>query len=252
MANYTIYFSPTGGTKKVADALVAHLKGVYQEIDLCKEGAHAAFQKEDVCLVSVPSYGGRVPAIAIERLQMLSGNGAKAILNCVYGNREWEDTLTELQDTLEGQGFCCVAAIAAVAEHSIFRQFAAGRPDLDDQKQLAAFAEQIQNVLDKAAFGKLELAGSHGTYKEYHGVPLQPVASADCTGCGHCAAECPVQAISSEDPHVTNPETCISCMRCIAVCPKQARGCDAAFLNGMAEKMAPVLSGHKENHLFLS
>ena len=32
-------------------------------------------------------------------------------------------------DTVQNAGFRCAAAIAAVAEHSIMRQFAAGRPD---------------------------------------------------------------------------------------------------------------------------
>ena len=46
-------------------------------------------------------------------------------------------------------------------------------------------------------------------------------------------------------------EKCISCMRCVSICPKHARGCDAQLMELLAEKMAPVLSGHKRNHLFL-
>ena len=101
MSNYNIYFSPTGGTRKVADILVKNLAGEYQEIDICKEIAPIEMEPQDVCVISVPSYGGRVPAIAISRLKKISANGAKAILNCVYGNREWEDTLTELQVFIE-------------------------------------------------------------------------------------------------------------------------------------------------------
>ena len=115
MANYNIHFSPTGGTKKVADILVSAFGETWQEIDLCREVAPVTLSAEDVCLVSVPSYGGRVPTIAIQRLQAICVNVAKTVLNCVYGNREWEDTLTELQDTLEAQGFVCAAAVAAVA-----------------------------------------------------------------------------------------------------------------------------------------
>ena len=103
---------------------------------------------QDLCLVAVPSYGGRVPGVNAERLRRITGNGAKAILVCVYGNREWDDTLTELQDVLEALGFVCVAAVAAVAEHSMFRQFAAGRPDREDAAQLSAFAGKIREKLD--------------------------------------------------------------------------------------------------------
>ena len=113
--NYNIYFSPTGGTKKVADILVSNLGGEFCDVDICRDIESMTLQADDVCLVSVPSFAGRVPQIAIKRIKKITANGAKAILNCVYGNREWDDTLTELQDTIEACGFVCVAAIAAVA-----------------------------------------------------------------------------------------------------------------------------------------
>lgn len=250
--NYNIYFSPTGGTKKVADVLVKGIGREFQEIDLCREPETMELKEEDVCLISVPSYAGRVPGIAIERIRKITAKGAKAILNCVYGNREWEDTLTELQDTLEACGFVCVAAVAAVAEHSILRQFAAGRPDTDDAKQLMEFAEKIVEKLEAGVYGELKLEGSHGTYKEVSkGGPFKPEASEACGACGICAEACPVGAISKEDPRKTDKEVCISCMRCVTFCPKHARDFDPAFMQMMGEKMAPALGGHKENYLFM-
>ena len=44
--------------------------------------------------------------------------------------------------------------------------------------------------------------------------------SDDCISCGACAAECPVEAISSGNgKFVINPEVCISCGLCANVCP---------------------------------
>lgn len=251
MSNYNIHFSPTGGTKKVADILANALGGNDQEIDLCRDMEPMTLTQQDICLISVPSYGGRVPGIALARLKAITANGAKAVLVCVYGNREWEDTLTELQDTLESRGFICAAAVAAVAEHSIFRQFAAGRPDADDTAELMDFAQKIQDKLKLGKFSPLDLAGNHGTYKEYGGVPFKPEGNRKCVNCGLCAAACPVSAIPAENPRKTDTDKCISCMRCVSLCPQHARDLNALVMKGAAAAMAPKLGGHKANHLFL-
>ena len=145
MSIYAIYFSPTGGTEKIV-TFIAEQFGVYQSIDLCEKTSDLTndFSEEDLCIIGVPSFGGRVPAIALERIKALSGNNATAILITVYGNRAYEDTLIELEDTLIEKNFTCQAAIAAIAEHSIMHQFATGRPDQNDLTELASFAQKIK------------------------------------------------------------------------------------------------------------
>ena len=123
MRLYDIVFSPTGGTKKVSALLTGALEGEAALVDLTgsKQDFHAVqLTQEDVAVIAVPSYGGRVPAVAVERLTRVNGQGARAILVCVYGNRAYEDTLVELEDAAKQAGFRVIAAVAAVATHSSF------------------------------------------------------------------------------------------------------------------------------------
>ena len=44
-----------------------------------------------------------------------------------------------------------------------------------------------------------------------------------CLGCGACASECPVEAISEDDgKYVIDPEKCLECGACAGVCPVEA------------------------------
>ncbi len=49
------------------------------------------------------------------------------------------------------------------------------------------------------------------------------VISDECTNCGACEAECPVEAISEKkDKRVINADECTDCGACAAVCPVDA------------------------------
>ena len=248
MALYCVCFSPTGGTKKCADLLSAGL-GSARHIDITVHSAPQAFCADDICVVAVPSYGGRVPAIATERLRTFRGNGAKAIAMVVFGNRAVDDALLELKNELDAVGFVTVAGVEAVTEHSIVRSFGAGRPDDDDAAELLSFAEKIRKKLSGGETG-VEMPGNF-PYKPYGANPLKPTGSENCDNCGLCAKECPVGAIDPAMLKAVDAAACISCMRCVTLCPIGARGVPQDALEAAAGRMAAVCGGHKNNALYL-
>lgn len=192
----------------------------------------------------------RGPAVAIERLGHITGHGARAILVCAYGNRAYEDTLVELVDATKQAGFQVIAAVAAIAEHSIARQFATNRPDTQDAQQLSAFAKQIQDKLSSGNTAELSIPGNR-PYKKSGGAGMVPKPTKECTKCGVCAHECPVQAIDTGNPKKVDEKVCISCMRCINVCPHSARRVNPAMLSAVGFALKKVCSKRKENELFI-
>lgn len=248
-------FSPTGGTQKVADSITEVWNNEVQKVDLTdsdKDFSSINVQNEDLVLVAVPSFGGRVPAVAGERLARIKGNEAKCVIVCVYGNRAYEDTLIELKDTAEKSGFSVIAAIAAVAEHSIMHQYAAGRPNQEDIKILHGYSENILNKFNACDSSKAPITvPGNSTYKKAGAGGIVPKAGKNCTVCGLCTAKCPVKAIDINNPKETDSKKCISCMRCVSTCPENARKVNNALVKvaGLAMKKACLIK--KECELYI-
>ena len=248
MNTVEIIFSPTGGTEKVAHIIGRHWSESTAKIDLSNpiiDFSKCAISKEDQVLIAMPSFGGRAPAVAIQRLKKIAGNGAKCTLVCVYGNRAYEDTLVEMEDAAKESGFRVVAAVAAVAEHSIMPQYAAGRPDASDKKQLEQFAEQIAGKTEAA----VSIPGNR-PYKKAGGAGFVPKPSKNCVKCDVCVKNCPVQAIDPEKL-TADSKKCIACMRCVKQCPHNARKVNGAMVSVAAMAIKKACSVRKENELFL-
>lgn len=242
-----IYFSGTGSTKKVLECFLSSWEHEYQLVsipyDQCKN-----FNQEDVCIVAVPSYGGRVPSVASEFLEQLYGNKTPVILIVTYGNRNYDDTFIELKDIMSNQGFTVVGAMAVICEHSIMHQFAQGRPDSKDLKQIAADAVILKEHLN--FFKEVELPGNR-PYRDYNGVPLKPTAADVCNKCGLCVKSCPTGAILNNNPKQIDKSKCISCMKCVTICPKQARKVSKLLLKIASITLKKECQKRKENEIFI-
>ena len=242
------HFSPTGGTKKVADAIAAGFNTPVVELDLTQENPAITLGENDALMAVLPVFAGRVPQISLERLSGLKGNGQKAVAVVVYGNREFDDALLETRDALEANGFRVIAAAAFIAEHSMLRSIAAGRPDAQDEALCREFAADVMAKPDDAA--SVHVPGNI-PYKELKPSAFHPAANENCARCGICAEQCPVGAIPMDAPGKIRNDLCINCMRCVDVCPQHCRALPDAFQTMITQMLNQNAAGYKNPVIFL-
>lgn len=252
-----VCFSPTGSSRALAEVIAGEFPAAVQIIDITPYAARSCsmnFSPDDLVIFSVPVYGGRVPAPAAETIAQMHGNHTPVILTAVYGNRDYDDALLELRDTVVANGFIPCAAAALIAEHNIMHSVGSGRPDDSDLMQVRRFSKQVQEKLsatsDAQQLHPFSIKGNH-PYRSFGGFPLKPAASSACVKCGTCVPLCPVGAIPRNAPDTTQTEICISCMRCIKICPQHARALDQAFLAEKEKGFYEKCSARREPEFYL-
>ncbi len=244
---YAIYFSPTYNTERVCKYFC---DGEYNSIDLCKENIDLKLNSDDIAVIGVPSYSGRVPELALKRLEGIKGDNTRCILISSYGNRASEDTLIELNDFVKKNGFVPIAGMELVGAHSIFKDVAKDRPDGLDFKDYAGFKIMIKEKLRNNEMTLTTLPGAF-PYKEVKPSSLIPETGEDCVNCGDCYRACPAKAISKEDPRIIDPSLCAHCMRCTVVCKFNQKFINPKVYDAMLERLAPKFLGRKSNNLYI-
>ena len=255
---HVIYFSPTHTSARIAHALVEGM-GItaYHETDLTYRTPDAEEHIDDeLAIIAVPVYAGRVPAVALERLRYFKGNNTPAVAVVLYGNRDFDDALLELTDTLTAQGFIPFAAGAFIGEHSFSRPefpVAEGRPDEADLAAAMHFGEEALAKLNAVTtFEDLSVPTVRGNrpYKAPRAAQAQSPAwdASLCTFCETCTEVCPVDAIRLEGDEIrSDAERCLKCCACVKECPTGALTFDTPFSAMLAKNCA----ARKEPEVFL-
>lgn len=220
-----IYFSATGTTAKIVDAIAEGTDIAERttcKIINCPQDI-VSIPNDELVVFGVPVFSGRVPEIAKTALNKIKGNNTYAIIVCVYGNREFDDALLELRNIVTENGFKTISAAAFIAQHSIFPTVAQGRPDTNDLQMAKDFGKRSMESLGSETSTELHIQGNN-PYREVKKIPLTPKTSkSKCNKCGLCAKRCPVQAIDSKNPSMVDKQLCILCAHCIFICPQKAK-----------------------------
>ena len=259
---WLITFSPTRTSKSAIDALASGIPGIpCENIDLTYSDKIAArqFAADELVIIGVPVYAGRVAPLAVKRLGILRGNNTPAVIVVTYGNRDFEDALIELRDIALKAAFMPIAACTFIGEHSFSgpeTPIAAGRPDSVDLATARAFGAKISeklSALENPETAHCPKVPGNTPYKEGMGpLPFTPsLLESECTQCAACLPICPTGALSLESRIEVDSDLCIFCCACIKVCPENALQLDAEPLRQKRQWLYEHCAERREPELFL-
>lgn len=248
----TIAFSPCGSTEKVTQLLTAKLSVPVETYNLTLPDArksHLSFDSETLVFISFPVYGG-LPGIARDVFACLQGNDTPCVYVAVRGDTEPGGFYHSMNDLAQPLGFRPVAAVAAVAEHTLMPTVSHARPNKEDAQLLGQFGLQ---AYAQAEAGKT-LTKIPGERSEIPDIIVYPFTDADvCIRCGQCVDNCPAGAIPEDDPLTQDNNLCICCSECAHVCPVDARTMGDEKAREMLHKAATETFKdiHLETRIFL-
>lgn len=257
-----VCFSPTGTTKAILQGIARGINHSAELIDITKPDARTQplhTSENDLLMVAVPVYGGRVPALLSKWLHAIQACNTPAVSVLVYGNRAYENALLELNDILIQQGCMPIAGAAYIGEHSFSSSempIAHARPDARDLHHAESFGRKIiekcRSVSSINQMTPVGIPGSlpYGGVTELWSVDFIETGNS-CTQCGICAVLCPVGAIDSENSAVIDKEKCITCCACIKACPQRARTMKPSRVHDAAIRLHGLYQERKEPEFFL-
>lgn len=256
-----VYFSPTGTTKAVVEAIASKIDADFSAYDITLEkqrGDGLTFNDEDIVIVGAPVYSGRIPSLVEDFLKKTEKSKALFVPVVVYGNRAYEDALLELKDIFVNKGFEMVAGAAFIGEHSFTDEVAKGRPRVDDLSVAGTFGlsikEKVALIRQDASESEkvdVEVKGNKLYRERKASLPLGPKTTDACIDCKVCSNSCPVSAITFDDCNEVDEEKCIRCFSCVKKCPTQAKYFDEKFDGTIAWVIENCQSPRKEPELFI-
>ena len=208
----------------------------------------------------MPVYAGRIPNILLNYLNNIKGNNTLAIPIVLYGNRDYDDALLELNDLLIKNGFRVIAAASFIGEHSFSKTLAKDRPDDIDLSIAKSFADSVCEKIESNTFSIVEIKGNR-PYREYYkpkdeadkSVDIKrvtPKTDRNCIDCKICAEVCPMGSIDYND--VTKMiGICIKCGACVKLCPTQSKYFDDPDYLRHKHELEEQYKKRKEPELFI-
>ena len=276
---YIFYCSPAGTTRHLGEVLAWHLDRPAGRVVMCELGRDRS--REEEVLAEIAETAGRVavfvgsPVYSSHALPLVMDLIARlprrpeafGVPFVTWGGATSGLALAEMGAALAGSGYGLVGAAKVVAVHSLMWEaaepLAAGHPDAEDDRLIGELAAAVAANLARPrpeflnpaelnyqpAAAAAAMAGQ-SLEMARRTLPPRKVDEECCTGCGVCAENCPVGALSL-DPLPVFAASCILCFNCVRTCPENAFKVDLFPIHAYIHQRAREFNEQPLSALFL-
>lgn len=229
------YFSGTGNSKYAADTIAAATKDkvVFMSLETLREKQIYELTNDERIGFVFPVYWYGMPKIVEHFLNTISFknyNGQYAYAVITYGGSSG-NTMKSLEQVLKHKNITLQAEYGVKMVDNYILYYDPASEDVireritNAKQQIATIADNIANRKEEKSFKRGAMAlGSGLSQAIYKRINLSKkfCTTDDCTKCGKCVRECPLEAIEMASEGVIWTGDCTGCLKCIHSCPKQA------------------------------
>jgi ferredoxin/flavodoxin len=236
-----VYFSGTGGTKRIAGAFEKSLTdkglGVFKhsldraEYSAVKPGYDEIMRNIDTVILLFPVYEFNAPIPVFEwAADLPEKNGLKAaVISVSGGGAVWPNTSCRVNiiKALERKGFEVFYENMMVMPPNMLSRaddHCAMRLLLEAPVRSAKIAEDIAEGVKRRErmYLSSRFLTLFDTAKRTRKMAAAMTINEKCTGCGWCARHCPRGNISNGTGKMVIGNDCVLCLRCVYGCPSKA------------------------------
>ncbi|MFX1444147.1 MAG: EFR1 family ferrodoxin [Promethearchaeota archaeon] len=228
------YFSGTGNTERIAEAIANELTEKNVEINNFNITSYKERQQNydlasyNVIIFGFPIYAWRAPSVVRTWLKSLNGNGKKCATFFTYGGVSTGVAHYNTMKILEGSNFILIGSSEFPGKHTFNLagwNLLENRPDKGDFEIAKEFARKILKKFQEKDFNKIEIGDPtiseqilERHEKREKNLPTPSRRGADCSMCRTCEQVCPSGAMNADTGEVDNNK-CLRCLRCMINCP---------------------------------
>ena len=228
------YFTGTGNSRYCAELLADKLRDrCLDAFPFIRGGIAAELSSEKPWVFVCPTYAWRMPRVFVDFIRAGQFSGCREAYFVMTCGGETGDAVSHAAELCVEKGLLFQGLQPVVMPDNYLVLFSAPKPE-EISKKLAAARPALEaaakRILAGEAFPPLKTGTlarmksslvNTGMYR-YFLKTKNFYATDACTGCGKCAAACPLGSIRLRDGKPQWSSRCTHCMACLCGCPAEA------------------------------